>query len=99
MTDIPDIYAKDLAPGDGFIVTLCGVRCVAVVNWTRQEKALKLGARLSIRVGFDLIMPGAPGLQNTRFPDQMTTFEVLMPIVLTNYARSKRNERSNQSQG
>lgn len=94
-----DIYAKSLEPGDVFIVSVCGVRCVAVVNWARQENALKLGARLSIRVGFDLIMPGAPGCLNEQIPDQLTTLEVMSPIILTNYARSKRNERLNKNQG
>mgnify|MGYP001605342936 CR=1 FL=1 len=92
MTDIADLYAKDLAPGDGFTVLVGGVRCVAVVNWTRQETALKLGSRLSIRVGFDLVMPGAPGCVNTRMPGQESTLEVLAPITLTAHSRKRRND-------
>lgn len=98
MTDIPDLYAKDLEPGDGFIVSVGGERCVAIVNYVAKERALKLGVRLQVRVGFDLLQPGDSG-ENVRTYNQVTTIEVLAPIFLTHYARKKRNERLNQNQG
>jgi len=99
MTDIPDLYAKDLEPGDGFIVLVGGERCVAIVNYVGKERALKLGARLQVRVGFDLLEPGPPGEPNIRSYDQVTTIEVLAPIFLTHHARRSRHERSDQNQG
>lgn len=99
MNDIPDIYAKDLEPGDGFIVSIGGERCVAIVNSVGKERALKLGARKQVRVDFDLLQPTSPGMPHARSYNQVTTIEVLAPIYLTHYARSKRNERLDQNQG
>lgn len=99
MTDTPDLYAKDLEPGDGFFVLVGGERCVAVVNHVRKKRALKLGMRKEVRIEFDLLQPSEPGQPHVRQYNQVTTIEVLAPIFLTHYARRNRNERLNQNQG